>query len=133
MPRLATAVSLRSATPQSDSRDATAAGDRSAEDGSHAWAEAYLPELGWVGFDPTNDIIATDRHVRVALGRDYADVPPTRGTYKGTRKSTLRVGVTVSRASFPVREEIAPEMAQVTQDPDELGDGIEQEQAQGQQ
>ena len=113
--------------------DPSMAGDRSAEDGSHAWAEAYLPELGWIGFDPTNNILAAERHVRVALGRDYADVPPTRGTYKGTRKSTLRVGVTVAEAHFPAREEIAPEMAQVTQDPDELGDGEVQEQEQGQQ
>jgi transglutaminase-like putative cysteine protease len=95
--------------------------------------EAYLPELGWIGFDPTNNIIAAERHVRVALGRDYADVPPTRGTYKGTRKSTLRVGVTVARASFPARDEIAPSLAQVTQDPDELGDGEEEVQVQGQQ
>ena len=45
--------------------------------------EAYLPSLGWVGFDPTNNIMAGERHVRAAVGRDYADVPPTRGTFKG--------------------------------------------------
>ena len=38
---------------------------------------------GWVGFDPTNNLIAGERHIRVAIGRDYADVPPTRGVYKG--------------------------------------------------
>ena len=111
--------------------DPTMAGDRSAEDGSHAWAEAYLPELGWVGFDPTNNILAAERHVRVALGRDYADVPPTRGTYKGTaRKSTLRVGVTVAEARFPAREVVNPEMAQVTQDAEEEGEPQEQQQDQ---
>jgi transglutaminase-like putative cysteine protease len=111
--------------------DPAMAGDRSAEDGSHAWAEVYLPELGWVGFDPTNDILAQERHVRVALGRDYADVPPTRGIYKGAaRKSTLRVGVTVAEASFPAREELTPEMAQVTQDTDGETEAVEQEQEQ---
>jgi transglutaminase-like putative cysteine protease len=39
--------------------------------------------LGWIGFDPTNNIMAGERHIRAAVGRDYADVPPTRGTYKG--------------------------------------------------
>ena len=51
--------------------------------------EAYLPSLGWVGFDPTNNILAGERHVRAAVGRDYADVPPTRGTYKGGADSEL--------------------------------------------
>jgi transglutaminase-like putative cysteine protease len=91
--------------------------DRSAEDGSHAWVEAYLPELGWVGFDPTNDTLAGERHIRIALGRDYADVPPTRGVFKGEAASTLRVGVHVARARFPAREEVVPTLALVTQDP----------------
>jgi transglutaminase-like putative cysteine protease len=107
------------------------AGDRSAEDGSHAWAEAYLPDLGWIGFDPTNNILAEERHVRVALGRDYADVPPTRGTYKGTRRSKLRVGVHVAQAHFPVRREPTPEMAAVTQEADAEGEAAQaQEQEQ---
>ena len=50
---------------------------------THAWVEVLLPELGWVGFDPTHNIEAGVRHVRVAIGRDYADVPPTRGVFKG--------------------------------------------------
>ncbi|MDB5736242.1 MAG: hypothetical protein JWN16_2879, partial [Alphaproteobacteria bacterium] len=54
--------------------------DRSAADATHAWIESYLPSLGWVGFDPTNNIMAGERHIRAAVGRDYADVPPTRGT-----------------------------------------------------
>lgn len=91
-------------------------GDRSAEDGSHAWAEAFLPEIGWLGFDPTNNIMAEERHIRVALGRDYADVPPTRGIYKGSGRSTLRVGVRVALASFQPREDPMPSMAQVGQE-----------------
>lgn len=63
---------------------------------THAWVEVLLPGLGWVGVDPTNDIEAGLRHVRVAIGRDYADVPPTRGVYKGGAASSLEVAVEVS-------------------------------------
>lgn len=72
--------------------------DRSEADATHAWVEALLPELGWIGFDPTNDLIAGDRHIRVAVGRDYADVPPTRGVFKGDARSELSVAVQVRPA-----------------------------------
>lgn len=61
----------------------------------HAWVEAFLPELGWVGFDPTNDLVADERHIRVAVGRDDADVPPTRGVFKGTSTVERELGVAV--------------------------------------
>jgi transglutaminase-like putative cysteine protease len=70
--------------------------DRSLEGASHAWVEALVPGLGWTAFDPTNNLVGGDRHIRVALGRDYADVPPTRGVYKGEAESELSVAVTVS-------------------------------------
>jgi len=70
--------------------------DRSIADATHAWVEAFLPELGWVGFDPTNALIARDRHIRTALGRDYADVPPTRGLFRGRTGSELYVAVQVT-------------------------------------
>lgn len=79
--------------------------DRSSPDETHAWMEAYLPSLGWAGFDPTNNILVADRHVRVAVGRDYADVPPTRGTFKGNVESELGVAVRVESTSAPVRHE----------------------------
>ncbi len=63
---------------------------------SHAWVEAFLPQTGWIGFDPTNNQIVSDKHIRIAVGRDYADVPPTRGTYKGNARSELTVGVHIS-------------------------------------
>jgi len=74
--------------------------DRShiAHDATHAWVEAFLPTLGWVGFDPTNNLICEDRHIRVAVGRDYADVPPTRGIFKGNADSSLSVAVRVTTA-----------------------------------
>ena len=65
---------------------------------THAWLEVLLPECGWVGLDPTHNMEAGLRHVRVAIGRDYADVPPTRGTFKGTTSSTLAVSVEVTAA-----------------------------------
>jgi transglutaminase-like putative cysteine protease len=82
--------------------------DRSLEGASHAWAEALIPRLGWVAFDPTNNLIGGDRHIRVAIGRDYADVPPTRGVYKGEAQSELIVAVTVSPSDAPAPEQTAP-------------------------
>jgi transglutaminase-like putative cysteine protease len=74
--------------------------DRSAASATHAWLEALLPDLGWVGFDPTNNVLAEERHIRVAIGRDYADVPPTRGVFKGVSavRSELAVAVSVGPA-----------------------------------
>jgi transglutaminase-like putative cysteine protease len=75
--------------------------DRSSEGASHAWVEALLPGLGWVGFDPTNNLIAGERHIRTAIGRDYADVPPTRGVFKGKAASELKVSVRVAPSDAP--------------------------------
>jgi len=72
-------------------------GDRSDPDATHAWVEVFLPSLRWVGFDPTNNAIAGERHIAVAVGRDYSDVPPSRGVYKGGGDSRLGVAVTVRR------------------------------------
>jgi transglutaminase-like putative cysteine protease len=82
--------------------------DRSLEGASHAWVEALVPRLGWIAFDPTNNLIGGDRHIRVAIGRDYADVPPTRGVYKGEAHSELSVAVTVSPSDAPPPEPPAP-------------------------
>jgi len=82
--------------------------DRSLEGASHAWVEALVPRLGWVAFDPTNNLVGGDRHIRVAIGRDYADVPPTRGVYKGEAQSELSVAVTVSPADSAAPEPITP-------------------------
>jgi len=83
--------------------------DRSAEGATHAWVEALLPGLGWMGFDPTNNLIAGGRHIRTAIGRDYADVPPTVGTMKGSADTELqvRVRVTPSEAVLPPDQEFA--------------------------
>ncbi len=75
--------------------------EQSADDSSHAWIEAYLPHLGWVGFDPANNILSGDRHIAVAIGRDYANMPPTRGVFRGNAKSHMDVGVQVTRTDSP--------------------------------
>jgi transglutaminase-like putative cysteine protease len=79
--------------------------DRSGADATHAWVETYLPSLGWVGFDPTNNVLTAERHIRAAVGRDYADVPPTRGTFKGIAESELAIAVAVEPTQAPVRHE----------------------------
>lgn len=84
--------------------------DRSAAGASHAWVEAYLGEAGWVEFDPTNNLLGCERHIRVAVGRDYADVPPTRGVHRGEAESELRVCVTVSLVDAPRPEDLGPAM-----------------------
>jgi len=71
-------------------------GEQTPEGASHSWAEFLLPELGWVGIDPTNDTLADHRHIRIAVGRDYADAAPTRGTVLGGGASRLEVRVTVA-------------------------------------
>jgi transglutaminase-like putative cysteine protease len=84
--------------------------NRSTDGATHAWVEVLLPDLGWVGLDPTNNLIANDRHIRVAIGRDYADVPPTRGVFKGasTVRSELSVSVTVGPALSPLSNDLTP-------------------------
>jgi transglutaminase-like putative cysteine protease len=67
----------------------------------HAWAEAYVDNLGWVGFDPANSICTTDAHARVAIGLDYLGAAPVRGTRYGGGTETLTVAVKVDQAGRP--------------------------------
>ncbi len=69
-----------------------------AQDAGHAWAEAHIEDLGWVGFDPTNGICTTDAHVRIAVGLDYLGAAPVRGTRYGGSGETLTVAVRVDQA-----------------------------------
>jgi transglutaminase-like putative cysteine protease len=68
-----------------------------AQEAGHAWAEAYVDNLGWVGFDPTNGICTSDAHVRVAMGLDYLGAAPVRGTRYGGAGETTRVEVHVDQ------------------------------------
>ncbi len=65
---------------------------------SHAWTDVFIDGHGWISLDPTHDSAQSDHYVRLAVGRDYADVPPTRGVYKGGGKETMTVDVHVELA-----------------------------------
>ena len=69
------------------------------QDAGHAWAEAFVPRLGWVAFDPANGICATDAHIRVAVGLDYLGAAPVRGTRYGGVEETLSVHIRVDQAA----------------------------------
>ena len=66
-------------------------------DVSHAWFAVYVPDAGWVDFDPTNDLLPSDRHVTTAWGRDYGDVAPLKGVIFGGGPHTLEVSVDMQR------------------------------------
>jgi transglutaminase-like putative cysteine protease len=65
------------------------------EQASHAWVEAYIPNKGWVGYDPTNNGMVNWRYVKIGHGRDYRDIVPVKGVYTGTAAQTLTVEVDV--------------------------------------
>ncbi len=81
--------------------------NRSTPLATHSWIEAWIPGIGpnhqglWVGFDPTSNCVCGDRHIRAAIGRDYADVPPTKGVFKGRATSELTVAVRVLPTNAP--------------------------------
>ena len=64
-------------------------------DASHAWVSVYIPGWGWVDIDPTNDLLVDDQHIRLAVGRDYTDVSPVKGSVTGGGETTVKVEVTV--------------------------------------
>jgi transglutaminase-like putative cysteine protease len=110
---------------QGRGREQSERAERAASDAMHAWVEAYLPSKGWVGFDPTNDTLADERHVRVAVGRDYADVTPTRGIFRGKAETELAVTIRYAPSKTALTEDIPPELAWVAAD----HDGYDREQA----
>jgi transglutaminase-like putative cysteine protease len=63
---------------------------------SHAWVDVLIPGRGWISLDPTHNREQTGQYVRVAVGRDYADVPPTRGIFKGNAREKMDVKVSVT-------------------------------------
>jgi transglutaminase-like putative cysteine protease len=115
--------------------------DRSISSATHAWVEALIPPLGWVGFDPTNWLVAGDRHIRTAIGRDYADVPPTHGIFRGRAASELTVAVRVTSSleapsldqELPVPEDWSMLVEKATRLPEQLPPPTRQQQMAQQQ
>jgi len=70
-------------------------------DASHAWVSVYCPLVGWVDFDPTNDLVVDDEHITLAWGRDFSDVAPMRGVILGGGDQELEVHVTVTQTAAP--------------------------------
>ena len=66
------------------------------EGATHAWVEAWIPDYGWLGLDPTNNCIANETHVRLAVGKNFSDCSPVKGTYRGTSNHTMEVSVIVA-------------------------------------
>jgi transglutaminase-like putative cysteine protease len=82
------------------------------ESQSHAWCEAWLPGMGWVGIDPTNDCLVAEHFIKVAVGRDFTDVPPNKGVYRGRAQEQIEVRVETreltSLPSFSWQDQLPP-------------------------
>lgn len=74
--------------------------DRADQEAAHAWAEAWIEDLGWVGFDPANGVCPTDRYVRIATGLDYLGAAPVRGASYGGGGERLAVRLSVRDADM---------------------------------
>jgi transglutaminase-like putative cysteine protease len=75
------------------------------EGATHAWVEAWIPAYGWAGIDPTNNVWVTNNHVKLAVGRNFSDCSPVKGTFKGPAKQDLYVLVSVGYEDGAVFEE----------------------------
>lgn len=89
------------------------------EGATHAWVEICAPFFGWMGLDPTNNCIVSDRHVRLAIGRHFTDCTPVKGTYKGSSEHTLEVSVSIGNGEAGSNEEkiSAPVFSYKTKNP----------------
>jgi transglutaminase-like putative cysteine protease len=84
---------------------------------THAWVEVHIPFYGWLGLDPTNNCIVNDGHVRMAIGRNFADCTPVKGTYKGTGAHTLEVSVHIENGQPIPGNEVPDAPVYVQQSP----------------
>ncbi len=69
-------------------------------DASHAWFSVYIPQMGWVDFDPTNNVLPRDQHITIGWGRDYADIAPMKGIILSSGSHGLTVSVDVRRSGM---------------------------------
>lgn len=107
---------------------------------THAWVEVYLPSAGkWLGVDPTNQCLAGENFVKVAIGRDYSDIPPNRGVYLGQAEELIKVHVETGQLTRVPPELTAERFRRLPlPSPDDSGsfdvpDGLQQQQQQQQQ
>ena len=77
------------------------------EGATHAWVEAWIPGYGWAGIDPTNKVWVTNRHVKLAVGRNFNDCSPVKGTFKGPAKQSLSVSVSIGYEDGHTFEEMS--------------------------
>ena len=75
------------------------------EGATHAWVDAYIPNLGWIGIDPTNNCFANENHIQLAVGRHFTDCTPIKGTFKGPANQELSVYVSVGYEDGSVFED----------------------------
>lgn len=75
------------------------------EGATHAWVEAWIPNYGWAGIDPTNNVWVTNNHVQLAVGRNFSDCSPIKGTFKGPSRQDLFVLVSVGYEDGHIFEE----------------------------
>ncbi len=82
---------------------AGSAGAGTADDNteSHAWVDCFLPQIGWVAYDPTHNRRAGEQYIKVAVGRDYRDVRPVSGTFRGKARAEMEVSVDVQLTEPP--------------------------------
>ncbi len=76
------------------------------EGATHAWVEAWVPGIGWIGNDPTNNAWVTNHHVKLAVGRNFNDCSPIKGTFKGPARQSLSVYVSVGYEDGHTFEEV---------------------------
>ncbi len=103
------------------------------EGATHAWVEAYIPQLGWTGIDPTNNVWATSHHVKLAVGRNFYDCTPVKGTFKGISRQTLSVYVSVGYEDGHIFEEVNDVQMIITETDKEAERQMAEEAAQQQQ
>lgn len=85
------------------------------EGATHAWVDVYLPNLGWIGLDPTNNCYANVNHIQLAVGRDFADCTPIKGVFKGSANQDLLVYVSVGYEDGSVFEDTTTVLMQKEQ------------------
>ncbi len=97
-------VSRGSGAAQTEQTASHGAGNTTADGMGDAWAEAHIPDLGWIGFDPANGVCPTDEYVRVAIGLDYLGAAPVRGFHYGIAREDVAVRLKVTQASWQTQE-----------------------------